>query len=285
MPAPVWFITGTSRGFGKEIALEALGRGHRVVATARDPEVIEAWLPARHRPQMLSLALDVTDAKQRAAAVAAAIHTFGAIDILVNNAGYGYLTAVEEGEDAEIRALFDTNVFALASLIREVLPGMRVRRSGRIVNISSVGGFVGLPGSGYYAASKFAVEGLSESLRSEVSGLGIGVLLVEPGPFRTDWAGASLRQSSRHIDDYQSTSGQRRRQVAAGSGTQAGDPVRAAKVIVDAALATDPPFRLPLGAAAVRTIRDALAGVESDIAPWAERGIWADQPLEKEVLV
>ncbi|MET0374144.1 MAG: oxidoreductase [Rhizorhabdus sp.] len=284
MSSPVWFVTGASRGFGREIVLQALEKGHRVVATARNPGAIAAWLPEDVRERVLPLALDVTDARQRAAALSATRSAFGAVDILVNNAGYGYLTAVEEGEDHDIRALFETNFFAAAALIRDVLPDMRTRRSGRIVNISSVGGFVGFPGSGYYAASKFALEGLSESLRAEVSLLGIDILLVEPGPFRTDWAGSSLRQSPTFIADYEPTSGQRRRQVADTSGTQAGCPLRAAQIIVDAALSPAPPFRLPLGEIAVRTIRAALIEVESDIAPWSDRGARADQPAEAEAV-
>lgn len=280
MPAPVWFVTGASRGFGREIVLEALEQGHRVVATARDPRTIATWLPERYRDNALLLRLDVTDPRQRETALAAAYSAFGAIDILINNAGYGYLTAVEEGEEGEIRALFEANFFALAALIREVLPGMRTRRSGRIVNISSVGGFVGLPGSGYYAASKFAIEGLSESLRAEVAPLGIDTLLVEPGPFRTDWAGSSMRQSPNFLADYEATSGKRRRQVAEGSGMQAGCPERAAKIIVEAALSPAPPFRLPLGEIAIRTIRAALREVEQDISPWIERGLWSDAPVE-----
>lgn len=284
MSTPVWFVTGASRGFGREIVLEALAQGHRVVATARDPLTIASWLPQEYRDKTLILSLDVTDPREREAALAAAFSAFGAIDILVNNAGYGYLTAIEEGEEPEIRALFDVNFFALAALVRSVLPGMRARRSGRIVNISSVGGFVGFPGSGYYAASKFALEGLSESLRAEVAGLGIEILLVEPGPFRTDWAGSSLRQSPIFIADYEPTSGQRRRQVANASGTQSGCPARAARVIVEAALSPSPPFRLPLGEIAIQTIRSALVDVEQDIAPWSDRGAWTDEPFQAEAV-
>jgi NAD(P)-dependent dehydrogenase (short-subunit alcohol dehydrogenase family) len=284
MSAPVWFVTGASRGFGREIVLAALEKGHRVVATARDPRTVAAWLPETHRANSLLLPLNVTDPRQRETALAATLSAFGSIDILVNNAGYGYLTAVEEGEEREIRALFEANFFAVAALTREVLPAMRARRSGRIVNISSVGGFVGFPGSGYYAASKFALEGLSESLRAEVAPLGIDILLVEPGPFRTDWAGSSMRQSPTFLADYEATSGQRRRQVAEASGTQAGCPRRAAKIIVEAALSPAPPFRLPLGEIAIRTIRAALREVEEDIAPWAERGLWSDVPIAAEAV-
>ena len=160
------------------------------------------------------------------AAVADTRRAFGRIDVLVNNAGYGYLAAVEEGEDADIRAMFETNFFGLAAMTRAVLPVMRAQKSGAIVNISSMGGFIGFPGSGYYAATKFAVEGLSESLAKEVAPFGIKVLIVEPGPFRTDWAGRSLKTPKRPIEAYAETAIARRRQIQGYSGNQPGDPVR-----------------------------------------------------------
>jgi len=218
---PVWFITGCSSGFGREFARAALAHGFRVVATARDVRKLDDLLVG-HQNQALSLTLDVTSPEQIKHAVGEAECAFGRIDVLVNNAGYGYLAAVEEGEDKDIHAVFETNVFGLAAMIRAVLPGMRARRHGFIVNMASVGGFVGFPGSGYYAATKFAVEGLSQSLAREVEPLGIHVLLVEPGPFRTDWAGRSLKQSPHFIGDYEETSGRRRRNMAGYSGTQPG---------------------------------------------------------------
>jgi NAD(P)-dependent dehydrogenase (short-subunit alcohol dehydrogenase family) len=194
---PVWFITGCSTGFGRELAKILIARGYRVVATARDPQKI-ADLVADHAADTLALALDVEKQPQIEAAVKATTQKFGRIDVLVNNAGYGYLAAVEEGEDDDIRAMFETNVFGLAAMTRAVLPVMRAQKAGAIVNISSMGGFIGFPGSGYYAATKFAVEGLSESLSKEVGPLGIKVLIVEPGPFRTDWAaGRSRPQGAR----------------------------------------------------------------------------------------
>ena len=181
---PVWFITGCSTGFGRELSLILLKRGYRVVATARDKSKVED-IVAGNPKNGLALALDVDKQGQIDAAVKAAEARFGRIDVLVNNAGYGYLAAVEEGDDADIRAMFETNFFGLAAVTRAVLPIMRAQKSGAIVNISSVGGFIGFPGSGYYAATKFAVEGLSESLSKEVGPLGIKVIIVEPGPFRT----------------------------------------------------------------------------------------------------
>lgn len=275
----VWLVTGASRGFGRELVVEALARGYRVVAGARDPAALAELAGQR----LLVVPLDVADPAQIASAVDSATARFGAIDVLVNNAGYGYLAAVEEGEDAEIRALFDVNFFGLAALIRAVLPGQRARGQGAIVNLSSAGGFAGFAASGYYAASKFAVEGLSESLRRELAPLGLKVLLVEPGPFRTDWAGSSLRQAARSIDAYQPTAGTRRRLVHAGSGTQAGDPALAARAIIDAVEHPAPPFRLPLGNAAIDTVLGELESVAADIAPWIEIGRATDAPRPEEV--
>jgi len=276
----VWFVTGVSRGFGREIAIQALARGYRVVATARD---VASLADLDRHERLLRLPLDVTDTARIAAAVATAEAHFGAIDVLVNNAGYGYLAAIEEGEEAEVRALFDANFFGLAALTRAVLPGQRARGRGTVVNISSIGGFVGFPASGYYAASKFAVEGLSEALRKELAPLGLRVLLVEPGPFRTDWAGSSLRQAATFIAAYEPTAGRRRRSVSAGSGRQPGCPIRAAATIIDAVEDSNPPFRLPLGTTAVETMLSELDAVASDVAPWIDRARAADVPLAEEV--
>jgi NAD(P)-dependent dehydrogenase (short-subunit alcohol dehydrogenase family) len=199
--APVWFITGCSTGFGGALAKHTLDCGFRTVVTARDPQKIQD-IVAGHTDQALVLKLDVTDAAQVNEAVNKAEAVLGGIDILVNNAGYGYLGAVEESEESEVRAMFEANFFGLSRMIHAVLPGMRRRRRGRIVNISSVGGLVGLPRVGSYNATKFAVEGLSEALAKEVEPLGIKVLIVEPGPFRTDWAGRSLKQVHQEFADY-----------------------------------------------------------------------------------
>src|SRR3954469_3250267 len=228
---PVWFITGCSTGFGRELAKLVLDRGWRAVVTARDTNRVQDLLSG-HEDRALALALDVTDAGQVATSMKAAEERFGAIDVLVNKAGYGYQAPIEEGDDAEIRAMFEANVFGLAAMIRAVLPGMRTRRRGHIVNISSVAGFVGFPGSGYYAATKHAVEGLSDSLAREVEPLGIRVLCVEPGPFRTDWAGRSLKQTPSRIVDYADTAGARLTATAQKSGTQEGDPVRAGEAMI-----------------------------------------------------
>ena len=206
----IWFITGCSTGFGRELAQQALSRGDRVVLTARKPEQVED-IAAKHPDTALVLPLDVTSEQAIVKAVAEAEAHFGQIDVLVNNAGYGYFSAIEEGEDDEVRRQFETNVFGLMSLTRHVLPGMRKRRSGHIVNVSSIGGLVAFPATGYYHATKWAVEGFSESLSKEVAPLGIKVTIVEPGRFRTDWAGRSVIESKTVIDDYDATAGLRRR--------------------------------------------------------------------------
>ena len=260
---PVWFITGCSTGFGRELSVILLKRGYRVVATARDKAKVED-IVARNPKNGLALALDVDKQGQIDAAVKAAEARFGRIDVLVNNAGYGYLAAVEEGDDADIRAMFETNFFGLAAVTRAVLPIMRAQKSGAIVNISSVGGFIGFPGSGYYAATKFAVEGLSESLSKEVGPLGIKVIIVEPGPFRTDWAGRSLKTPRKPVDAYADTAIARRRQIQGISGSQAGDPVRASEAIIATVEKKDAPLRLPLGGVAYDAIAAEIAALRKE---------------------
>ncbi|WP_207460464.1 oxidoreductase [Azospirillum sp. SYSU D00513] len=275
--SPVWFITGCSTGFGRELARLVLDRGWRAVVTARDAARVRD-LADGHEDRVLALALDVTDAAQVTASVKAAEERFGAIDVLVNNAGYGYQAPVEEGDDAEIRAMFEANVFGLAAMTRAVLPGMRARRRGHIVNISSVAGFVGFPGSGYYAATKHAVEGLSDSLGREVEPLGIRVLCVEPGPFRTDWAGRSLKQTPSRIADYAETAAARMQATSGISGKQPGDPVRACAAIIKAVESPNPPRHLVLGAFGVEAVRGKLMSVVEEIDAWKETSLGADFP-------
>jgi NAD(P)-dependent dehydrogenase (short-subunit alcohol dehydrogenase family) len=274
---PVWFITGCSTGFGSELAKILLARGDRVVVTARDKAKVVDLVADRARNGLV-LPLDVDKQPQIDAAVKATEARFGRIDVLVNNAGYGYLAAIEEGDDADIRAMFETNVFGLAAMTRAVLPIMRAQKSGAIVNISSMGGFIGFPGSGYYAGTKFAVEGMSESLSKEVAPFGIKVLIVEPGPFRTDWAGRSIKTPKHQIEAYAETAGARRRQIQGISGSQPGDPVRACEAIISAVEQPNSPLRLPLGnfaydvmGAEIEAVRKEYAAVEA-----AARG--ADYP-------
>ena len=278
---PVWFITGCSTGFGRALATQLLQAGKRVVVTARAIEKI-ADLAAAFPELALPLALNVDDPQQIAAAVAAAMARFGRIDVLVNNAGYGYLAAVEEGEDAEIRALFETNVFGLAAMCRAVLPILRAQKSGVIVNISSMGGIVGFPGIGYYNATKFAVEGLSEALSKELAPLGVKVLIVEPGPFRTDWAGRSLKVPKNAIDAYAETAIARRKATQAYSGTQAGDPARGAAAIIRAAESAAPPLRLVLGSVGHEVIAQRTEAFRAELAAGTEVARACDFPQAAE---
>ncbi len=280
MPAPrtpTWLVTGCSTGFGLELATRVLDRGWRCVVTARDPARI-AGLAGREGA--LVLPLDVTDQAQIDAAVDGAQARFGAIDVLVNNAGYGYQASAEEGVDAEIRAQFDANVFGLFALTRAVLPGMRAARRGHILNVTSIAGFVGLPGSGYYASSKHAVEGWSDALADEVAPLGIRVTCIEPGPFRTDWAGRSLRQTPSRIAGYAATAGARLAATASGSGSQPGDPARAAEAMIRVTEAATPPRHLVLGAFGVDIVTRKLQAVLAEIAAWRDTSIAADFPKD-----
>ena len=241
---PVWFITGCSTGFGLELAKQAIEHGYRTVMTARDPARLEGYGATDN---VLALKLDVTKSDQVAAAIKAAEARFGAIDVLVNNAGIGYFAAIEEAEEDEVRKMFEVNVFGLNRMTQAVLPRMRERHSGCIVNFSSIGGIKAFPALGHYNATKFAVEGLSEALWQEVEPLGIRVMLVEPSGFRTDWAGRSANESARQIDDYMATAGNVRAGLRSVSGKQAGDPVRAAKAIVKAVASGNPPHHLLFG--------------------------------------
>jgi NAD(P)-dependent dehydrogenase (short-subunit alcohol dehydrogenase family) len=274
---PVWLITGCSTGFGRELAKILIGRSYRVVATARDPAKL-ADLVAGHDGSALALKLDVDKAADVQAVVEATKQKFGRIDVLVNNAGYGYLAAIEEGDDADIRAMFETNFFGLAAMTRAVLPLMRAQKAGAIVNISSMGGFIGFPGSGYYAATKFAVEGLSEALSKEVAPFGIKVLIVEPGPFRTDWGGRSLKTPKRPIDAYAETAIARRKQIQGYSGAQPGDPVRGCEAIIATVERNDPPLRLPLGNFAYDAMRAEIEAVRKEAEAIESVARGADYP-------
>lgn len=243
----VWFITGCSSGLGRELAQQAIARGFSVVVTARDVRKIQDLVTGKEA-HTLALPLDVTDSNDIERAVKATLEKFGAPDVLVNNAGYGYQCSVEEGDEDEIRALFDANVFGLFAMTRAVLPAMRQARKGHIINITSVAGLVGSAGGGYYAASKHAVEGWADALVAEGAPLGIHVTCVEPGPFRTDWAGRSLHQTVTHIADYVDTVGARMDATAGYSGKQPGDPARAAQAMIAITEDAHPPRHLVLGA-------------------------------------
>jgi NAD(P)-dependent dehydrogenase (short-subunit alcohol dehydrogenase family) len=271
----VWFITGCSTGFGRELAKQVLGRGHRTVVTARDPADAHGLAA---EGEALVLKLDVTDQGQIDAAIKAAEERFGRIDVLVNNAGIGYFAAIEEGDDQQVRHLFDVNVFGLSRMIRAALPGMRHRGTGIIVNISSVGGLRSFPSLGYYSATKFAVEGLSEALWQEVEPLGIKVIVVEPSGFRTDWAGRSAEESKLQISAYAATAGTARSQIRASSGRQPGDPVRAAAAIVEAVESPHPPHHLLLGKDAFTGATEKLEQLRRDFSAWESVTRGADFP-------
>jgi NAD(P)-dependent dehydrogenase (short-subunit alcohol dehydrogenase family) len=272
-----WFITGCSTGLGRALAVAVLDRGDNAVITARSLESI-ADLADSHPGTALPLVLDVTDNDQVASAVQHAEARFGAVDVLVNNAGYGYRAAIEEGDGEDVQKLFATNVFGPVALIKAVLPGMRARRSGTIVNVSSIGARISPPGSGYYSATKAALEGITGSLRKELQPLGITAMSVEPGGFRTDFAGRSLTQSAEAIADYAETAGKRRKEHDTAHGTQPGDPAKAAQAIITVVTSPDAPELLLLGTDALGAIGGVLDGQRAEIDAW--RGLSASTDLD-----
>jgi NAD(P)-dependent dehydrogenase (short-subunit alcohol dehydrogenase family) len=264
-----WLITGCSTGLGRALAEAVIGAGHNAVVTARDPAAV-ADLADSAPERVLAVALDVTNPAQVAAAVQQALDRFTHIDVLVNNAGYGYRAAVEEGDDADVRALFETHFFGTLAMIKAVLPGMRARRSGAIVNISSIGAQLTPVGSGYYSAAKAAIEGMSGALRGELLPLGISVTIVEPGAFRTDFAGRSLVQSATFIDDYAGTAGRRRKENDTMHGNQPGDPAKAGNAIIAAVESPEPPAFLLLGPDALAAYRYTANARADEIRRWEE---------------
>ncbi len=273
----VWLITGASRGIGARIAEAALAHGDAVVATSRNAASVTRQLGAHDR--LLPLALDVTDEAAAARAVEAALARFGRIDVLVNNAGFGLLGAVEEATAEEVRRLYDTNVFGLLNVTRAVLPSMRARRSGHVVNISSLGGYQSGPGFGVYCSTKFAVEGLTEALRGELAPLGIHATVVEPGYFRTEFLDStSLTVSPRILDDYAASAGQVREAAKRINLNQPGDPVKLAQAVLALVQAPVPPLRLPLGTDALKVIRDKHVFVDAETATWEALSASTDFP-------
>ena len=273
---PVWFISGCSTGFGRELAQQTIARGFKTVVTARDPAKVQDLVDGHDNA--LAVALDVTDQGSIDHAVNTALETFGTVDVLVNNAGYGYQSSVEEGDEKEIRAQFDANVFGLFALTRAVLPAMRTQRSGHVINITSVAGFIGFASSGYYSASKHAVEGWSDSLALEAAPLGIHVTCVEPGPFRTDWAGRSLHQTPGKLPEYADTAGARMKATSEYSGTQAGDPARAASAMIALTEHDNPPRHLVMGAWGYDAVTSKLKERLAQIEAWKQTSIDTDFP-------
>ena len=275
----VWFITGASSGFGRLLAEHLLTLGANVVATARRPDTLND-LTLRHAANSQILTLDVTKPEQVDAAVQDALARFGHIDVLVNNAGYGVTGALEEVSEDEYMPMFETNVFGLIRMTKALLPQFRARRSGNIVNLSSVGGLVGLPGWSMYNATKFAVEGLSEALGAELDPLGIHVTIIEPGPFRTEFLGASGKKAYVQIADYTQTAGKTREYFESQNGKQAGDPQKAIEAIVAAVSAPKPPRHLLLGKLAYDRFQAKMQSFAAEVDAWKDTTLGADFPSE-----
>ncbi len=277
----VWLITGCSTGFGRELAMHVLQNGYKAVVTSRKVGDVKAITDA-YPETSLALPLDVILPEQIKNAVIIAIEKFGRIDVLVNNAGIGYFGAIEESEEEEVRRMFEINFFGLSKMIQEILPHMRNQKSGHIINIASIGGLVGFPAVGFYNATKFAVDGLSESLAKEVAPLGIKVTIVAPSGFRTDWAGRSAKNSATVIEDYHSTAHANKNNIRGYSGNQPGDPARAALAIIKAVESAHPPLRLLLGKAALNGARAKLEVLKKDFDTWEDTTINADFPVGKQ---
>ena len=275
----IWLITGCSTGFGRELAKQTLALGHKVAVAARKVEDIEDIINA-YPETAIPVTLDVTRADDISNAVKQVTEIFGRVDVLVNNAGIGYFGSVEESDNTETRRMFDINFFGLADMTRAVLPMMRKQRSGHIINIASIGGLMAFPALAYYNATKFAVDGFSEALAKEVKALGINVTIIAPSGFRTDWAGRSANEAESTIEDYKLTAGQNQENIRAYSGNQPGDPVRAAKAIIEVVESPNPPLRLLLGAAALKNGRKKLEELAADFDAWQDTTVGADFPKE-----
>jgi NAD(P)-dependent dehydrogenase (short-subunit alcohol dehydrogenase family) len=271
----VWLITGSSRGLGRALTTAALDAGHRVVATARRPEDLRD-LVERYGDRIRATALDVTDPESARAAVRLAVTEFGSLDVVANNAGYANSSPIEETQDDDFRAQVETNFFGVVNVTKAALPVLRGQRSGHILQFSSVGGRVGgTPGLAAYQSAKFAVEGFSEVLHNEVAPLGIKVTIIEPGAFRTDWGGSSMRIPAVG-PDYQSTVGKINEYRRAVDGLQTGDPARAATIVTDLVELDQPPLRLLLGSDAVRLAAESSSARAKEADEWADLGRSAD---------
>jgi len=272
---PVWLITGCSGGLGRALATHVLARGHRLVATSRKPTQLDD-LVARHPETCRALALDVTEPSQVKAAIAQAVAAFGRIDVVVNNAGYGLVGALEELSDEQIARNLDANFFGALEVIRAALPILRAQHSGHIVNISAAAVISNYAGFSIYGAAKWALEGVSESLSAELKPLGIKVIIVQPGPFRTEFSGRSLERAGNHIADYDRSSGKFLRFLETMNGRQPGDPDKAADAIIGAVESNAPPLRLVLGKYANDKVRKKLASAACELAAWEHLGLATD---------
>ncbi|MBJ22432.1 MAG: SDR family NAD(P)-dependent oxidoreductase [bacterium] len=277
----VWLITGCSSGMGRDIAFEALERGYRVITSARNPSTLDEFVE-RFPERARAIRLDVTEEKEVEAAFAYTLRSFGQLDVLVNNAGYGYLAAIEEGEDEDVRAMFETNFWGTLAMTKAVLPHMRGRRSGQIINNSSQAGLMSKPGTGYYSMTKYAVEALSEALVEELAPWEIKVTAIEAGPFRTDWAGRSMKRTRSPIEDYGETVHARLAVIDELDGHQLGDPKRAARAIVDLARCEAPPRQLLMSRVVLDAYRTKLEAVRTSLDEWEEVTLETDFPPEEE---
>jgi NAD(P)-dependent dehydrogenase (short-subunit alcohol dehydrogenase family) len=270
-----WLVTGSSRGFGRELVKAALEGGDRVLATARRPEEVDD-LVQEYGHSIRAAALDVTDAAAARAVVQLAVDTFGSLDVVVNNAGYANSAPIEDTPDDDFRAQIETNLFGVVNVTKAALPVLRIQRSGHFIQFSSIGGRVGgTPGMGAYQTAKWAVEGFSEVLASEVKPFGIKVTIIEPGAFRTDWGGSSM-QAPEVSEDYDQTVGEMNRYRASTVNTWPGDPARAAKIIADIVELDDPPLRLLLGVGAVASAQRASEARAAEAEKWADLSRSAD---------
>jgi NAD(P)-dependent dehydrogenase (short-subunit alcohol dehydrogenase family) len=272
-----WFITGVSTGFGKELAEYCLSQGDKVAATFRKQEQADEFTQ-KSGGESYGFVCDVVNEQQVKQAVQDAIRQLGHLDVIVNNAGYGSLGSIEEIDDAEVQRQFDVNVFGPLRVLRAVLPHLRERKSGHVLNITSIGGLKTFPGVGVYNASKFALEAIGESLAQQVAPLGIKVTNIEPSGFRTEWAGSSATYVDTNIEDYRSTVGENLKGIQGYSGRQPGDPQRAAKIMFDVVRQENPPLHLPLGKAAVKGAREKFTGLVKDLEAVADLGDSADFP-------
>ncbi len=276
----VWFITGTSSGIGKALALEVLASGYHAALGARNTADVADIISA-YPETAIAVKLDVTKTDEIVSSVKEITDKFGRIDVLVNNAGIGYFGSLEESEEDEVRRMFEINFFGLARLTKEVLPILRAQRSGHILNVTSILSLVSYPAVGFYSATKFAVDGYTESLAKEVAPLGIKVTAIAPSSFRTDWAGRSANEAPNTIEDYKSTAEANKNNIRGYSGKQAGDPERAAKAIIKVAETENPPLRLLLGEASYKGANAKLTALKADYDAWAETSIGADFPKEE----
>lgn len=270
-----WLITGCSSGLGRAFAHEVLQKGYNAVVTSRNPKDIQD-IVADYSATALGLALDVTDKKQIMSVLEQALAKFGRIDVLVNNAGFGYRSAVEEADDRQVDTLFRTNFFGTVNMLKAVLPTMRRQKAGVIFNVSSIAGRFSNPGSGYYSATKYAIEGMSDALSKEVAPLGIKVVVIEPGAFRTDFSGRSLTGTPIEISDYKETAGKRRKENDHTHSTEPGDPQKAAQAIIKVAESEKTPFHLLLGTDAINIIGKELEAQIKELEEWKEISLGTD---------